>query len=229
MIKEDAARGDTSKDMRLSGLIGLLEKIETPTDDQKKLLAVLRSIRDNLQRGQAAIPKEFTTPGADPFYFAWRSLANHYRAGDEGAALAEAKRIAAMLRQEVTLEIRNPAFVTAVSGFGAYTPAEMPLRAGDPAMVYFEVENFTNRETGETFDVLLKVRLDILDASGRLVREIDVPAQSYKTRRPLTDYFHAPRLRLPAELNPGRYILKVVVEDKHSDRFTEERIEFEVE
>lgn len=228
MVREDAARGDTNEDIRLSSLIGLLEKIDAPTDDQKKLLEVLVSIRENLRRGQAAIPKEFTTPGAEPFYFAWRSLANHYRAGDEGAALREARRIASMLREEVTLEVRNPTFVKQVEGFGSYTPAETPLRAGSPAMVYFEVENFANRKSGEMFDVLLKVRLNILDASGRLVREIDVPAQSYKARRKLTDYFHAPRFRLPRDLAPGRYILKVVVEDKHSERFTEERIEFEV-
>lgn len=137
------------------------------------------------------------------------------------------------LRAQSELTIPTVVFVTAVSGFGHYTPLK-PARfiAGNrqTTYVYFEVENFSSQlNANQLYESHLRVtRVLYTEGNGMPVitePSFDLVDTSYRRRH---DYFGQGRLVLPANLTIGRYLLKITVEDLQARRIAENTIPVEI-
>jgi hypothetical protein len=137
------------------------------------------------------------------------------------------------LRAQSELTIPTVVFVTAVSGFGHYTPLK-PARfiAGNrqTTYVYFEVENFSSQlNASQLYESHLRVtRVLYTEGNGMPVitePSFDLVDTSYRRRH---DYFGQGRLVLPANLTIGRYLLKITVEDLQARRIAENTIPVEI-
>ena len=109
--------------------------------------------------------------------------------------------------------------------FGVYEPmADTDFIAGraTQAIVYTEIHNFRSQETDDgQFRTRLATRLEVLTAEGESVWEHEEPEIDDVCRRRRTDFFIAQRVTLPPTLPAGKYVLKVLVEDKLSGRADE--------
>lgn len=141
------------------------------------------------------------------------------------AALVEQLRGAeARLEPHAALKIEKVAFCSDVEGFGRFVPrpAGDPYKPNDRAQLYLELRNLGNQATGDGFLTHVHAAVEIRDANGKLVPQIDpddhrrrVPVVKYEkrlvTRSPLGDFhvlyiFAAP----PA---PGVYTVSVQLSD----------------
>lgn len=123
------------------------------------------------------------------------------------------------------------ALCSRVESFGRYTPfASNRFLAGrtNPAIVYAEVENFTQRPVAEIADagtthrpadsdelaVELTIRAELFhDDGSRQWRSAEALVRdTARTRR--RDFFLVQRIDLPANLSVGKYNLKVAVRDR---------------
>jgi hypothetical protein len=118
--------------------------------------------------------------------------------------------------------VESISFCRRVGTFGVYDEmAEEDFVAGrsTATIVYCEVRNVTSSPTADgQHRTLLGTQMRILTADGRTVWEEEVPEIEDLCRNRRTDFFLAKRIALPAELEPGEYVLKVFVEDKLSGK-----------
>ncbi|HEV7301343.1 MAG TPA: hypothetical protein VGN72_18415 [Tepidisphaeraceae bacterium] len=129
------------------------------------------------------------------------------------------------LRAGADLAVPTIALCRKVDGFGVYDPIEPAQFArGREASVilYCEVANFSSQKAdGKKWETTLS-------HSATLYRDSGVPVWSDKTtnvvdysRNRRSDFFVVKMLRLPATLTTGRYVLKVTVVDRQSNRMAE--------
>jgi hypothetical protein len=139
------------------------------------------------------------------------------------------------LRQVQPLKIPNAALCWSVQSFGNYDALPQPWQfpAGQASMVvlYCELAGFrseANKDRPGWYRTLLGERLAILSADGTELWQYDEPAIEDPCRRPRRDFFITKKLRIPAKLPPGRYVLKVTIRDRLANRVTETNLPFEI-
>lgn len=89
-------------------------------------------------------------------------------------------------------------------------------------IVYSEIENFSSESTSDgLFETRLGTRLELLSADGQSVWQKEEPEIVDRCRRKREDFFIAQRVTFPPTLQAGRYVLKVMVEDKISGKVSE--------
>ena len=89
-------------------------------------------------------------------------------------------------------------------------------------IVYSEIENFSSESTSDgLYETRLGTRLELLSADGQSVWHKEEPEIVDRCRRKREDFFIAQRVTFPQTLQAGRYVLKVMVEDKLSGRVSE--------
>ena len=129
------------------------------------------------------------------------------------------------LQAGADLSVPTIALCRRVNGFGVYEPidpATFPAGRETPVILYCEVANFSSQKAdGKQWETTLA-------HSATLYRDSGVPVWSDKTtnvvdhsRNRRNDFFVVKMLRLPATLTPGRYVLKVSVVDRQSNRMAE--------
>jgi hypothetical protein len=139
-------------------------------------------------------------------------------------ALETARSLTQELGRFAQLNIPRVVLARRVDSFGVYTAFDPPnFVAGSPicAVVYTELENFYSRPADEgAYETRLSQRMELLDEDGQRVweREDQDITDLSKNRR--ADFFLAPVIRVPGELSPGSYTLRVEVEDCLSGKFT---------
>lgn len=220
---------DDPTDLRLSKLIETMESMQRLTADQQQLLATLKLIRSNLRQGRPPVPPEFPNAGADPFYFAWRNMGNAFNSRQYDRALESGRTVLDILRRRNDLEIRRPVLAGAINGYGNFEriPNQSIKRPG-LALLYFEVENFGYKEVDDQWEVKIRLQVQLLDIGGRNVKTFDFKPVPLRSLNRVRDYYQSTRLAFPRELPRGPYILKIIIEDMHGGKTTEERIEMEL-
>jgi hypothetical protein len=137
------------------------------------------------------------------------------------------------LRSQADLSIPTLTLCTKVDGFSVYEPIE-PAKfvAGrdNPAIIYCEVENFTSTPTsGQRFwETRLSQEAVLYTESGMEVWNDKSAAVVDRARNRRHDFFIVKKIKLPAKLTLGRYLLHVVVEDEQSHRMAEQTMSLEI-
>jgi hypothetical protein len=139
------------------------------------------------------------------------------------------------LRQVQPLKIPNAALCWSVQSFGNYDALPQPWKfpAGQPNMVvlYCELTGFrseANKDRPGWYRTLLGERLAILSTDGTELWQYDEPAIEDPCRRPRRDFFVTKKLRIPANLPVGRYVLKITIRDRLANRVAETNLPFEI-
>ncbi|MBL0869835.1 MAG: hypothetical protein IBJ18_04585 [Phycisphaerales bacterium] len=148
----------------------------------------------------------------------------------DGAALSRViERAAAKASASQGLSVAQLQLCTRVDGYGKYVSLDgAPIVAGKPlmALVYTEVENFTQTSagTGGEYSVNLSQEVRLYTEAGTAVwsRPKQVARDSSKNRR--RDYFLVQRIEIPGNLAPGRYDLKVTVRDEDANAVSERSV-----
>ena len=94
--------------------------------------------------------------------------------------------------------------------------------------MYAELENFVSEPTEKGFRTSLRSGYQILDNLGRQVvwREFAPTQDHCKNAR--RDFFIAYHLRLPKQMAPGKYMLRLLIQDTTSQKTGQASIEFTV-
>ncbi|MEN6450179.1 MAG: hypothetical protein ABFC96_06795 [Thermoguttaceae bacterium] len=187
------------------------------------------------RRDEAARPIPGATPEVQQFvareldgFDAWldveRTPDAAQRAADAKSALVEAL---GKLAEAAPLVIRNPAFCTEVVSFGSVRRFEKnEFAANQEVVLYAEVENFASAPTPKGYHTSLRSTYEIVDSQGRCLAQSTIaPTEEYcqNLRR---DFFMAYPLRVPKQLPPGRYTLRLKIEDVLCHKVGQTAIDF---
>jgi hypothetical protein len=132
-----------------------------------------------------------------------------------------------------SLDVRSLEFCTEIEAYGQIKP--FPKRQFDPGqqvILYCEIENFVAKPTNEAgnqgFETMLQGSYDLLDESGRRVASQSLPVDKQLSKNKLRDYFIAYQMYLPDSLPPGRYRLRLTMEDVHGKKYGQNEVAFEI-
>ena len=146
------------------------------------------------------------------------------RAAEAKPVLAEAL---AKLAESAPLTVRNLAFCTEVLSYGcAKRFDKYEFAPNQEVLLYAEVENFASEPTPKGYHTSLRSSYQILDARGQRVAEHTfAPTEEYcqNLRR---DFFIGYHLRLPKQIGPGKYTLRLSIEDLKCRKTGQASIEF---
>jgi hypothetical protein len=136
------------------------------------------------------------------------------------------------LRAQAELSVPTMALCRSVAGFGNYEPIVPPVfPAGqeNPVLVYCEIENFAARRTGgDLWETNLTQQATLFTETGMLVWKDKLHPVRDQCRNRRHDFFLFDRVRLPANLTIGRYVLKVTVVDLTANRVAEKTVPMEI-
>jgi hypothetical protein len=136
------------------------------------------------------------------------------------------------MRSRSDLAIPTATLCREVKGFGSYTPLDSTRFAAGVAhkvIVYCEVDNFSSQLNDKNlWETRLAHELVLYTESGLPVWEDKQPEVPDTCRNRRRDFFIGKLVQLPANLNMGRYVLKVSVVDKQSNRVAETSIPISV-
>ncbi|TWT86343.1 RAD23 family protein [Neorhodopirellula pilleata] len=128
-----------------------------------------------------------------------------------------------------SLEVRGLQFCTEIEAYGEVTPfPERRFEPGQEVILYCEVENFVAADLKEGFETRLQGSYDLLNRDGRRVSSQTLPEDRQVTNNRLRDYFVAYQMYLPDAIEPGRYQLRLTMEDVNGKKYGQSTIDFEI-
>jgi hypothetical protein len=131
--------------------------------------------------------------------------------------------------EENSLGVCNLAFCTEVRSFGAVRKIDKcEFDPGQEVLLYAEVENFASTPTSKGHHTSLKSSYQILDADGRQVAGNGFAVADDYCANPRHDFFLAYHLHLPSQLQLGKHVLAISIEDLQSHRTGQATVEFDV-
>ncbi|MCS7304684.1 MAG: hypothetical protein NZ602_06200 [Thermoguttaceae bacterium] len=160
-------------------------------------------------------------------------LLDGHQIPDRRQRAAEAKRLfqeaTNKLAMATPLVVKGLAFATEVQSFGCYAGFEKyEFQPAQEVLLYAEVENFQSQPTPKGYHTKLRSRFQILNADGQPVYEQEFPITEEYCRHIRRDFFIAYPVRLPEDLPPGRYTLKLSLEDLYRAEVCQASIEFTI-
>lgn len=143
--------------------------------------------------------------------------------GDE--ALNRVDELRQILADRSDPAVSTIALCRKVVTYGVYDELDASaLVAGreNQAIVYSEIRNLRAEKTeAGMFRSRLATRLEVLTSDGKSVWQHEEPDIVDESRTRRSDFFLAERIALPSILPAGEYVLKVMVQDKISQRMHE--------
>lgn len=139
------------------------------------------------------------------------------------------------LKPESRLQLRNATFSHKINSFGNYERFDRDeFTAGQPVLVYVEVQNFASEMGTEgLYRTRLRSSIEVhrveRGRSSEVVHTQKIPATEDTCRNLRQDYFHSYLLDLPANLSPGPHVLKLMVEDELSHRVATASLNFVIQ
>ena len=150
--------------------------------------------------------------------------------GDE--ALTRVDELRRILMDRSDPVVSTIALCRKVVTYGVYDELDASgLVAGreNQAIVYSEIRNLRAEKTATgSFRSLLATRLEVLTDDGKSVWLHEEPGIVDESRTRRIDFFLAERITLPSTLPAGAYVLKVMVQDKLSERMHEVSKPFDI-
>ncbi|MCC6509910.1 MAG: hypothetical protein IT423_12455 [Pirellulaceae bacterium] len=127
------------------------------------------------------------------------------------------------------LEIKNAAFCSNVDGFGAITKfPTTQFRANQELLLYCEIDNFVSEPVKDGFETKLQGNYEIVDANNVRVADVLLPQEVDVCKRPRRDYFFVYRIYMPQKIEPGRYQMRLTIEDMKGRKFGQTAVDFQV-
>jgi hypothetical protein len=127
------------------------------------------------------------------------------------------------------LAVKNLHFCTEVKGFGSFVSfPQDEFRLGQEVLLYCEVDNFQSKLTEKGYHTALKARYQVFDASGNRVADKDLGLKDEHCQNRRRDFFVPYFLSTPKQVSPGKYQLKLTLEDVHAGQTAEASIEFRI-
>ncbi len=128
------------------------------------------------------------------------------------------------------LEVRNVALCTEVDGFGVVSKfPQYNFQPDQELLLYCELDNFVSTfAENKGYETQLQGSYEIVDDSGRRVADQLLPLDSHLCRNQRRDYFIAYRIYMPQKIEPGRYTLKLTVEDMKGRKFGQSALDFQI-
>jgi hypothetical protein len=162
----------------------------------------------------------------------------HYAFDPEGNPLAS-RRYALVLESGrkaqtsaatvANLEVRNVAFCTEVDRFGMVTKfPQYQFQAKQECLLYCEVDNFVAVPVKDGFETELQGSYEIVDSSGRRVADELLPLDKDFCTNLRRDYFIPYRIYMPNDIQPGKYQLKLTIEDMKGRKFGQSIVDFRI-
>jgi hypothetical protein len=127
------------------------------------------------------------------------------------------------------LAVKNLHFCTEVKGYGSFvTFPQDVFRAGQEVLLYCEVENFQTELRDKGYHTALKARYEVFNASGERVADKDLGLKEEHCQNRRRDFFVPYFIWMPKQAPPGKYQLKLTLEDVHAGQTAEAMIDFEI-
>jgi hypothetical protein len=128
------------------------------------------------------------------------------------------------------LEVLNATFCSEVDGFGVVTKfPQYSFKRDQELLLYCELDNFVSTHLeGKGFETQLQGSYEIVDSTGRRIADQLLPMDSHLCRNQRRDYFIAYRIYMPPNIDPGKYQLKLTVEDLKGRKFGQSNLAFEI-
>ncbi len=129
------------------------------------------------------------------------------------------------------LEVHNATFCTEVDGFGVVSKfPKYAFKADQELLLYCELDSFVSTQVeGKGYETQLQGSYEIVDANGRRVADQLLPLDSHLCRNQRRDYFIAYRIYMPPKIEPGKYQLKLTVEDLKGRKFGQSNLDFQIQ
>ena len=154
------------------------------------------------------------------------------RAKRLGQSVAQLRQAVRRLQEEAQLEIRNANFCRKITSYGDYERfASDEFSAGQPVLMYAEIDNFRSQPTTDgRYRTLLKSTIEIRrdTIEGETIDSVPFPGTEDLCSSPRRDYFHSYEFAIPQRITPGRYVLKLTIEDQLSGRTATESVNLTV-
>ena len=152
---------------------------------------------------------------------------------DVAAKAAEVKPVFAealsRLSEAAPLLVRNVAFCTEVLSYGCTKRFDKyEFRAKQEVLLYAEVENFSSEPTAKGYHTSLQSSYKIVDSQGQAADERTFAATEEHCQNLRRDFFIGYHLRLPKEIRPGKYTLRLSIEDLKCHKVGQASIDFEI-
>ncbi len=226
---------------RLNGAIEALEaetsaNPPTPGDvTQEARLRLLCALAG--RRDEAARPILDATPATQQFISKEAEGLGRWldaeRVPDPACRAVEAKpalsAALAHLGETAPLLVRNAAFCSEALGFGSFKKvAKYEFCQEQNVLLYAELENFSSEPVDKGFLTSLRSGYQILDHLGQQVACHEFPSTQDFCKNVRHDFFIAYRLRLPDKLVPGKYTLRILIQDTTRQKTGQASLEFTV-
>ncbi len=165
--------------------------------------------------------------------FALATFLDHHRQPDDerraAASVVHLDEAVGHLRELGSLSLRNLAFCKHVYGYGAYEPINAPTFApGQQLTIYLEVENYHSESTQKGFTTKLGASYEVVDDAGERVAGGDFPMVEDICQSRRRDFHIQYGLVLPKTAKAGKHHLKLVMDDRQSDKLGSASISFDV-
>jgi len=144
--------------------------------------------------------------------------------------IAQLRTAVRQLQEKSKLELRNVAFCQKISSYGNYERFKRDeFTAGQPVMVYAELENFKSEATADgPYRTALKSTIEIFDSRGQLVESKPFNTDTDYCSVPRRDYYISYELSIPQRIGLGPHTLKLTVEDEISQKLATYSVNFTV-
>ena len=119
------------------------------------------------------------------------------------------------LQNQYPLGIRTLVACSTVTGYGSYEPlSDNKIKAGDVIFFYFEPQNPSTNKGEGTYEIWLTQDMFVLtEQQQEVFKKENAFEIHYQTNSPRLDIYGVNQLTLD-EVQPGKYLFKVVLHDK---------------
>lgn len=127
------------------------------------------------------------------------------------------------------LEVKNAAFCSHVDGFGSITKIPtIQFRPNQELLLYCEVENFVSEQKKDGYETKLRGNYEIVDANQTRIADFILPEEVDMCKNPRRDYFFVYRIYMPQNIAPGRYQLRLTIEDMKGNKFGQTSLDMQI-
>ncbi len=144
-------------------------------------------------------------------------------------ALQSQRKAQSHLAAVSNLEVQNVAFCNEVDSFGIISKfPQYNFRHDQELLLYCELDNFVSEKLKSEYETKLQGSYEIVDKDGRRVADQMLPPDVHVCNNQRRDYFIAYRMYMPQEIAPGRYSLKLTIEDMKGHKFGQSSVDFQI-